>query len=58
MENLIMSKKKEVQLTDDNNRRDRDNKPDREDIQKMKSTETRRGELGGHKSSEGKKVKK
>ena len=52
-----MSKKKEILLTDDNNRRDRDNKADRDDIRKMKSTETRRGELGGHKSSEGKRTK-
>ena len=42
-----MSKKREVKLDDDNNRRDRDNKWDRKEVRQLHVNEQRRGDLKG-----------
>jgi len=53
-----MIKRKEIQLSDDNNRRDRDNKADREDIRKFQTTESRRGDIKGGGRTQAARAKK
>ena len=53
-----MIKTKEIQLTDDNNRRDRDNKPDRDDIRKFQIRQPRHVDIKGGGRTQAARAKK
>ncbi len=52
-----MAKKNEITRDDDKNRRDRDNKPDRNDIRELETQQQRRGDLRGGGKTQGARTK-